>query len=216
MTNRLYWHYLNTYKSIYLSKNYLDTIKEIPSVKKIKIRIFFSKKLVRSTILLFWFLFLVFGSKIIKKQLVKPTKRVLGLGTKQAILTLSIYNLFDIYTFIDKWTKTLYRRNLIYLRKRFVSKGSVFLQYSKIIRPYNYTKLTALDPGVDYFISKAGFFQIYFNFWNIEKTKINTFRNKTWDVSLVDLDDNILPGVSTAFDIYSKESTLFYVSSLNL
>lgn len=210
----MYWHYTNILKSIYLSKNYLDTISEIPCVKKVKIRIFFSKKLVRSTVLLFWFLFLIFGKKSFSRNLIKPAKRVTGLGTKQSISNIVLYNMFDIYSFIDKWTKGLSRRNLIYLRKRFVSNGSVFLQYSKVIRPQNYTRLIALDPGVDYFVSKVGFFQLYFTFWYNAKKMPVGYRTTNWVVDLENVDENVVLLPSISSEIFSKESTDFYLKSL--
>lgn len=206
MINRAYFYYTQTNKSVFLSKNYLANTEDIPIISKQKICIFFSKKNVRSTILVFWFLFLILSSNFLKTKLIKPKKRRPGFSIKHVESQTLLYNTFDIFSFLDIWRKRLVVANLIYLKKVNIEKGAVSLNYTKILRPRRYSTLAYLDRGCDYYVSKIGFFSLRMCFNACRPTKLSHEFFITKELIQEKLEYNN--------DIYSHEAINFYKASL--
>lgn len=211
MLDRLYWYNLNIVKSVYLSKNYCDAVQDIPEINTVKIRVFLSKKMLRSTILAFWFLFIIFGGGVAHTKLQKPSKKFKGLGSKQSMCSFEYSDKYTMFAFVDVWLKNLSSRSLIYLKKNHIAKGYLFLQYSKILRPKRYPTLVYLDKGCDYFISKVGFFQLIMTLGSTAYIK-----NQDNPPKIDLLESEVLEALDKYNEMYSKESTIFYLKSFKL
>lgn len=216
MTDRFFWYSNNCLKSVYLSKNRCDTITNIPTIHKIKINVFFSKRLVRSTILTFYFLFFIFGHQIVNKTIQNPSKKLVGLGTKQVFLGLDFYSPFTLWAFLDYWVNGAAHTNLIYLKKRTIMETSMCLSYSTIPRPKRLQIINYFDKGCDYYLTKVGCFDFTVNY-KIQKSNLQT---SIEPAGLFEDTDETYYFEDTDRDLHEKglteEAINFYCLSLNL
>lgn len=212
MTDRLYWYSTMCLKSVYLSKNRCDTIKTIPTLHQIKINVFFSRKSVRSTILIFWFLFFIFGYHTLLFKLQNPSQKVSGLGSKQVVAPLKLRSQGSVWAFLDYWTTGCALTNLIYLKKRVILGPSLHLGYSTIPRPSKIYSINSLDKGYDYYLTRVGHFDLIFSYTIRSRSlkEINLHRDPAVaGVELEDAGEALLKGLT-------KNAISFYCSSLGV
>lgn len=149
-------------KSVMLSKTIESKSSQVPCLKKIKYRVVFSRRLLRSTILVFYFLFLV---GVIDPRVFNITSSTQGKSSaayvkKHPPVVMSLYRKITALAFVDSWVFEVAKPNLIDLSlKRYTPTGCL-LVYGKVVRPRQVGVLTYLDPGLEYFVPKVGLTEV--------------------------------------------------------
>lgn len=164
MTDRL-WHYnRSVLQSVMLSKNIEDSYTNVPLLGKVKVKVTFSGRSLRTVVLVFFFLFLIGCTKsgslkagpykhirTAPPTSIKKRKKTL---TKRLGFEFRFFRTFDVFAFVGCWAFELAAPNLIDLSlKRYTSPGCI-LKYKRIVRPpLSYTnQLSFFDPGLEYFM----------------------------------------------------------------
>lgn len=102
MIDRTTWYNNVIFESLLLSKKLLPNLEYRCKLSTIKIRVQFSRRQVRSVILVFWCLFIALGPHFTRKASIQvPLKKVTGLGARQGMFNLELIRQTDVLTFLD-------------------------------------------------------------------------------------------------------------------
>lgn len=131
----------------------------IPKLTSVKIKVYFSKRQLRSSILVFWCLFIVLGPSVVSKQHAKtPSSKIKGLGTNQGLLEINLRKRQDIFSFLDSWREGLAKRQSGGLDAVLQSETGLEFKYAQMLKPKNLQIIKRFDPGFEYFLAKSGVF----------------------------------------------------------
>lgn len=133
----------------------------LPKLTSVKIQVYFSKRQLRSSILVFWCLCVALGPSITSKQHAKaPKRKIKGLGTNQGLVEINLCKRQDIFSFLDSWREGLAKRQSAGLDTVMYSETSLEFKYTQMLKPKNLQIIKKFDPGFEYFLAKAGAFNL--------------------------------------------------------
>lgn len=147
-----------------------------PTFTKVKLKVKFTQKVLRTVILSFYFLLLL-GLTEVKPYLSIQPKRTVT-ATKDKRVDFVILRELSVFAFIDFWVTELAITNLLDQLIKVYTVSGCFLQHKKLLRPHDVGSLVYLDPGLEYFIQKPSKSELFLSV---------TTPDVSWEAAQLDL-----------------------------